>query len=89
MSLTFETKRVLAELFKAIADCEHNVESERIILAENSIFQPYEGFKRIDRLSLGQISQDDIIDFCSLNGVACSFQDASDLISQYDEKGNG
>lgn len=89
MSLTFETKRILAELFKAMADTEHNVETERVILAENSLFQPMESFRRIDRYSKGQLDQDDIIAFCGENGVVCTFDDATDLISQYDENSNG
>lgn len=87
--LTFETKRLLAQTFKSIAEHENEVESARITVSESSLFCPYESFRRIDRYSVGQISADDVIAFCSDNGIYCSFGDATALISMYDEDGNG
>lgn len=87
--LSLETKWLLAQYFKGIADQEILVENERIILSENSLFQPYEAFRWVDWYSKGQVDPDDIITFCSENGVLCTYQDAADLISQYDENLNG
>ena len=87
--LTFETKRLLAEMFKKIAESENQVEDARLTVSELSLFCPYESFRRIDRYSSGEVSTEDVITFCSDNGVYCSFSDAVGLIAQYDENGNG
>ncbi len=58
-------------------------------MSELSLFCPYESFRRIDRYSSGEISTEDVIAFCSDNGVYCSLSDATGLIGQYDENNNG
>jgi len=76
MSLSLETKRVLADLFTNIASFENSVERARQVVSETALFEPFEAFKRIDRLSKGQLNEEDIKLFCSDNGVYCTYKDA-------------
>ena len=89
MSLSFETLKIVATLFKDVSSHEHDVENARLHLSENTLFSPYEAFRRIDQHQIGDISDEDVQVFCNANGVYCSLQDATDLIGQYDENGDG
>ena len=58
--LGYQTELKLANLFKSIADGEKQIEVTRQVLAEQNQFEPYTAFKRIDRLSHGDLSVYDI-----------------------------
>lgn len=89
MSLGFGTKKLLAQLFVRIAELELEVEKERLELADRASFAPFQAFKRIDRLSQGEITATDIIMFLEHNGHTCSIREVELVIAQYDENGNG
>ena len=81
MSFSLETKRVLADLFYNIATFEDAVEQARLAVTEQPLFEPYEAFKRLDRLTKGQINEEDIKLFCADNGVYCTYEEASRVIA--------
>ena len=88
-NLSLETERRLAEFLYSIAEGEKEVEQSRIVLSENRDFEPYSGFRAIDRLGLGFISYLDIRDFLDKNRVACTNQEITALIKQYDSDSDG
>lgn len=51
MSLSLETKWILADLFYNIATHEDAVERARLAVNNVPLFEPYEAFKRIDRIT--------------------------------------
>jgi len=61
--VSVQTQYRLADLFKAIAEGEKQVEIIRQVLAEKSAFEPYAAFKRIDRSSNGYITTYELIDY--------------------------
>ena len=65
------------------------MEAARLDLADHTGFEPFQAFKRIDRLSTGNIDDADIVTFCADNGVHCTHHDAANVIAQYDENSNG
>jgi hypothetical protein len=60
MELGHTTKKILAQLFEAIAEQETQVERERLELADRASFEPFQSFKRIDRYSNGCIDESDL-----------------------------
>lgn len=89
MTYHLSTKELLAELFVTISEHEVEVEAERCELADRASFIPFQAFKRLDRKRTGEISEGDIIAFCEENGVKCTYHDAEQVITQYDESGSG
>ena len=83
-NLSLETERRLSELIYSIAEGEKEIEKARIALSENRDFEPYSGFRAIDRLGIGFINYLDIRDFLDKNRVACTNQEIFGLIKQYD-----
>ena len=53
----------LADLLKAIADGEKQIEITRQVLAEKSAFEPYAAFRRIDRNANGFITSFELLDY--------------------------
>mmetsp|Transcript_32236 Transcript_32236/g.31656 ORF Transcript_32236/g.31656 Transcript_32236/m.31656 type:complete len:523 (+) Transcript_32236:21-1589(+) len=89
MSISNETRKILAELFLNIAEHELNVENGRLDLAEQYSFESIVGFNRIDLENSGEIEAEDIKLFCDDNAIKCTLAEAARLIDQYDENGNG
>ena len=83
-NLSLETERRLAEFIYSIAEGEKEIEQARITLSENRDFEPYSGFRAIDRLGIGFISYLDIRDFLDKNRIVCTNQEISGMIKQYD-----
>lgn len=63
-----ESKAKLKELFVFTAEQEIHIEKLRQVLCENSEFEPYTSFKRIDRESTGLISKKSLCQFQKENG---------------------
>ncbi|CAI2359133.1 unnamed protein product [Moneuplotes crassus] len=89
MNCTIASKRMLADLFAAIAELEIKCEMARLNLAENPFFEPFNTFTILDIEKHGQLRDADIFNFCLENGIPCNYGDASLLIAQYDENSNG
>ena len=88
-NLSLETERRLAEFIYSIAEGEKEIEQARISLSENRDFEPYSAFRAIDRLGIGFISYLDIRDFLDKNRIACTNQEITATIKQYDSDSDG
>lgn len=83
-----QTERKLAELLKTIADFEKEVEIVRQVLAEQSDFEPFTAFKRIDSLELGYIRVCDLHQFLKDNGIYPTEKDILRLFHLFDTNGD-
>lgn len=87
--LSLETERSLAQLLVKVADLERQVEVSRQVLAEVRGFEPYSAFRLLDRYALGYISVRDIQTFLDRQRIACTEEEATLLVKQYDSDGDG
>ena len=67
--LSYLTKTKLCEWFLEVADRDRKIESLRIALCKNQIFEPYAAFKRIIRQKRLSIEYDDLQRFLKENDV--------------------
>lgn len=63
LMLSGPTQLRLSNYLKAIADAEISTEVTRIVLAEKKDFEPYTGFRRIDKHNKGYLTIEDVIEF--------------------------
>ena len=63
------TDSLLAKLFDNISTLEKNVESARQSWAQQSQFDSYSSFNRIDKYKRGSISLSDLEDFLQANHI--------------------
>ena len=88
-SLSLETERRLANFIYSVSEGEKEIEQSRILLSENRDFEPYSGFRAIDRVSIGNISYIDIRDFLERNRIPACTSELVSLIKQYDSDQDG
>lgn len=81
---SLQTQYKLADLLKAVAEGEKQVEIVRQVLAEKAAFEPYTAFKRIDRNSNSYITVYELVDFLRENDVAVLQNDVYSLFKEYD-----
>ena len=88
-SLSLETERRLANFIYSVSEGEREIEQLRILLSENRDFDPYSGFRAIDRVSIGNISYLDIREFLERNRIPANTAELASLIKQYDSDQDG
>ena len=81
---------MLCEFILAIGEGEQNLEDARQGLAEILEYNPATLFNRVNRSGTGKISADEIIQFCTDNGLATLETDETQLlIDFFDDGGAG
>jgi Ca2+-binding EF-hand superfamily protein len=68
MSLSYDTKLKIKDLFVTYADEETAIEKLRQVLCSIKEFEPYAAFKRIDREDTGYLSAKKICQYLRENG---------------------
>jgi len=61
--LSTETETIISKLFSSLAQHEKNIEIYRLVLAENSDFEPYSLFRFLDKENKKYIDEYNIIEF--------------------------
>jgi len=82
-----QTQYRLADLLKAIADGEKQIEITRQVLAEKSAFEPYAAFQRIDRNGNGFITSFELLDYLRETDVAATEKDILTIFREHDTQG--
>lgn len=82
-NLTPESSTLLSEFLFYLSQYEQEIESNRIILCQNSAFAIQTSFNIIDRLGMGHLSFHTIQDFLSKHEIPHSPLSVLGLISQY------
>lgn len=70
--VSYETERLLVDLFATVAIDERQVEIARRSLNENVRFEPYHVFKELDRLGIGSLTSADLREFMNRNRIYAS-----------------
>ena len=87
--LSIETEDRLAAIIKEVADSENHIEVNRLMLAEQTEFEPYSAFKRLDKFDNGFISHGDIVAFYRDNAVFCADSEAYYILRYWDTNHDG
>ena len=80
---------LVADFFKATAIRETQVEDARQVICSSSFFSPRAVFAFLDRYGIGTLSPYDLQSFLQSHYVSCSVAEASAIIQEYDENGDG
>ena len=86
--LSLSTKKKLMILLNEIGEKEKNLEVLRQILCEQSEFEPYAAFRRIDRSRKGFITSSDVLKFLVHNGFNHKESECNYFIDHYDRDGD-
>ena len=87
--LSYRTQNRLASLIQNVAEGEKKTEVVRQVLAEQSLFEPYTAFRRIDQLRNGYLSTSDLVDFLADSNVAITIREAYHLFKRFDANHDG
>ena len=83
------TETLLAKLFNDIGEQERRVETARQTLAEQSLFDAYSAFNRIDKFRRGFISITNLNDFLRANNIFPSDVEIRSLFLSWDSDRDG
>ena len=80
---------LVADFFKLTAIRETQVEDARQVVCSSSFFSPGAVFSFLDRYGVGRLSPHDLQSFLQSHYVSCTLAEASSIIEEYDENGDG
>lgn len=82
--LSYHSRQLLKELLTRIGQQEKQLEVVRQVLCEQPEFEPYAGFRRLDRSRKGYINHIDIHEFLLSNNFKFSEEECCIFINHYD-----
>ncbi len=74
----------LCDLLISISDEEKNIEILRQVLSEQTLFEPYAAFQRLDRNHQGYITSTDVLEYLAKNEIFHGERFVHNYIDQYD-----
>jgi Ca2+-binding EF-hand superfamily protein len=86
--LAAETIRLIGELINQTSTHELKLEAIRQVLCEQSLFDPYSTFQRLDRTKNDCIQSVDILSFLKENGVQATEKECYYVLKHYDVDGD-
>lgn len=87
--LSYRTQVKLGQLIEVMSQNNRKLEVQRQLLAEQSCYEPYTAFKRIDQLRKGSIDWSDIRQFMEENEILVNREESEWIVDYLDINNNG